>query len=339
MVPLSTVLASNKRIPEALPRGLVAIFVGATSGIGEYTLKCFASRAHSPRVYLIGRSQSASERIMAECKTLNPDGTFHFIQADVGLIHNVDHVCQQIQDQEATVNILFMTQGSLEANFSTSEDLQLATSLHYHSRMRFMANLLPLMEKAPALRRVVSVFAGGMEGEVFPENWQARGLTTTVRRNHVSAMVTLGLERMARQAPSVSFIHEFPGLVQTPAVDNWPGGLGVVVKLVVFLAGRWLCVPREECAERHVFLATSALYPPASGSADISGVPVTDAASPMKGTTGAAGGGVYSLHYSGESGSPTSQQALADLRASGVDDQLAEHTAAGFRRITGKESM
>lgn len=117
MVLLSTVHESNDRISTALPPGLVAVFVGATSGIGEYTLKCFAKRSLQPKVYLVGRSQSASERILAECNAINPQGTFNFIQADVGLIKNVDDACQQIRDRESTVNILFMTQGSLNADF------------------------------------------------------------------------------------------------------------------------------------------------------------------------------------------------------------------------------
>jgi hypothetical protein len=42
MVSLTAVQASNSCIASSLPLGLVAIFVGATSGIGEYTLKQFA---------------------------------------------------------------------------------------------------------------------------------------------------------------------------------------------------------------------------------------------------------------------------------------------------------
>lgn len=121
MVLLSTVHESNGRISTALPPGLVAVFVGATSGIGEYTLKCFAKRSLQPKVYLVGRSRSGSERVLTECKAINPHASFTFIQADVGLIKNVDDVCQQIRDRESTINILFMTQGSLNAesgNFS-----------------------------------------------------------------------------------------------------------------------------------------------------------------------------------------------------------------------------
>jgi NADP-dependent 3-hydroxy acid dehydrogenase YdfG len=61
MVSLSDIQSSNSRIASTLPRGLVAVFVGATSGIGETTLKQFAKHAHQPRVYFIGRSQEAGD--------------------------------------------------------------------------------------------------------------------------------------------------------------------------------------------------------------------------------------------------------------------------------------
>ncbi len=113
MVSLTAVQASNARIPTILPSGLVAVFVGATSGIGEYTLKEFAHLARQPRIYNIGRSQQASDRIAAECKKLNPDAQYTFIQADVSLIRNVDDVCEQIKAKEKTINVLFLSAGTL----------------------------------------------------------------------------------------------------------------------------------------------------------------------------------------------------------------------------------
>src|SRR5438045_1068133 len=62
MVSLSDVESSKSRIATALPPRLLAVFVGATCGIGEYTLKQFARRVREPRVYFVGRSQEAYKR-------------------------------------------------------------------------------------------------------------------------------------------------------------------------------------------------------------------------------------------------------------------------------------
>jgi hypothetical protein len=112
MVLLHDVQASNSSLASALP-GLVAVFVGATNGIGEFTLKQFAKHASKPRVYFTGRSQEAGDRISAECTELNSKGKFIFIKADTSLIRNVDDVCRDIKSKEQSINILFLSAGTL----------------------------------------------------------------------------------------------------------------------------------------------------------------------------------------------------------------------------------
>ena len=75
MVSLSEIQASNSRISSTLAPGLVALFVGATGGVGEFTLKKFAQYSNRPRIYFAGRSQTAADRITAELKDLELKGT------------------------------------------------------------------------------------------------------------------------------------------------------------------------------------------------------------------------------------------------------------------------
>ena len=112
MVLLNDVQASNDQVASTLP-GLIAVFVGATSGIGEYTLKEFARHARRPRVYLVGRSQEAADRIIAECQKLCSEGTFTFIKEDVSLLRGTDEVCKKIKSQEKAINVLCLSQGTL----------------------------------------------------------------------------------------------------------------------------------------------------------------------------------------------------------------------------------
>lgn len=113
MVSLDIVKESNARIAAELPAGLVAVFVGGTSGIGEYTLKELVKQANSPRVYNVGRSKESSARIEKECKALNPEAQYTFIPADISLIAQVDKVCDQIKAQEKAINMLFLSAGTL----------------------------------------------------------------------------------------------------------------------------------------------------------------------------------------------------------------------------------
>lgn len=114
MVNYTDVKKSNAKISSTLPEGLVAVFVGATNGIGEYTLREFAKQAKSPKVYFIGRSQEAGSRIQQECTKLNPDGHFTFISRDTSLLKNVDDLCHEIKAKEKAINLLFLSIGTLD---------------------------------------------------------------------------------------------------------------------------------------------------------------------------------------------------------------------------------
>lgn len=113
MVSLSAVQSSNDKIASSLPPGLVAVFVGATSGIGETSLKQFAKHARQPRIYIVGRSEQSAKRVIAECQSLNKDGEYNFIRGDVSLIRVVDDICREISSKEPVINLLFQSQGTL----------------------------------------------------------------------------------------------------------------------------------------------------------------------------------------------------------------------------------
>lgn len=53
-IPLDVVRAQNDGLKDSDTRH-VGVFVGGTSGIGEFTLKAFARRIRRPTIYIIGR--------------------------------------------------------------------------------------------------------------------------------------------------------------------------------------------------------------------------------------------------------------------------------------------
>jgi NADP-dependent 3-hydroxy acid dehydrogenase YdfG len=93
--------------------GLVAVFVGATSGVGMGTLKQFAKYAQAPKVYVVGRSKTGATPLLNELKTSNPEASFEFIETEISLIKNVDLACDEIKSKEKKVDILFMSPGYL----------------------------------------------------------------------------------------------------------------------------------------------------------------------------------------------------------------------------------
>jgi short-subunit dehydrogenase len=123
MVPLPIILASNASIPKALPPGLVAVFAGGTSGIGKETLKKLASLAVKPKVYIIGRSTSAAERIIADCRILNPEGEYVFLQKELDLMKNIKEVCEEIKSKEGFLNLLVLSAGAPDLSRSCKHSI------------------------------------------------------------------------------------------------------------------------------------------------------------------------------------------------------------------------
>ncbi len=103
---------------------LVAVFVGGTSGIGEYTIRALAA-THSNqgkglRLYIVGRNANAAQKITSDCIRACPEGQFRFVQAgDLALLREVDRVCAEVMRIEqaesahggsARVDLLVMSQ-------------------------------------------------------------------------------------------------------------------------------------------------------------------------------------------------------------------------------------
>ncbi|KAB8670394.1 hypothetical protein FH972_026307 [Carpinus fangiana] len=341
MPSLQEIQKSNSLISTSLPAGLVAVFVGSTSGIGEYSMVQFAKHARSPRIYFVGRSQESADRLQSHMKTLNPEGTYTFIKADTALLKNVDDVCRDIKSKEKAINLLFISTGTLLFGTKTAEGLHMAASLVRYSRSRFVVNLLPELRAATSLRRVVSVFAGTKEGSVDTNDLPGWKVNLLATRGHAASSVTFSLEGLAKRAPDVTFIHDFPGPVKSNLIR---GGEGAIVGAMKYLAKALgplgLAIPNEECGDRHVFLATSAKYPAGKpGEKDAVAVALGDGQVVAKGSDGKTGSGVYTVDQHGEPQGAKVEALLADMRKNGVADKVCEEIQTEFLRITGVEAI
>jgi NADP-dependent 3-hydroxy acid dehydrogenase YdfG len=111
MVAISDVNASNEQIAQCLPAGLVAVVTGGTSGIGEATVKELVKCAVRPKIYVIGRSQEAANRILSHCRSVNPEGEYLFIRTSFDLLKNVAELVDEIRSKEDKINILVHSAG------------------------------------------------------------------------------------------------------------------------------------------------------------------------------------------------------------------------------------
>jgi NAD(P)-dependent dehydrogenase (short-subunit alcohol dehydrogenase family) len=122
MVQLAIVRECNATL--ANRESLVAVFVGGTQGIGEYSIRAltaaYGKSGGKLRLYIVGRNEAAAAKIISDSQQICPSGTFQFVRAnDIALLKDVDRVCVEIMELEKKasetpkVDILVMTQGYL----------------------------------------------------------------------------------------------------------------------------------------------------------------------------------------------------------------------------------
>jgi NADP-dependent 3-hydroxy acid dehydrogenase YdfG len=123
MVAVDTVRAANASLKSGQP-GLVALFVGATKGIGAATLRQLTKNLKAPTIYIVGRSKGGFSSQLSELKTLNPDASFEFLETEISLIKNVDRISKKLKETESKLDLLFMSPGILPIGGPTCRHIQ-----------------------------------------------------------------------------------------------------------------------------------------------------------------------------------------------------------------------
>ncbi|KAF7589416.1 hypothetical protein BBP40_004320 [Aspergillus hancockii] len=201
MVSLEAIRASNQQLYSALPAGLVAVFIGAMSGIAETSMKQF-NHSNSPRTYFVGRTTAWADRIKTELKALNPKGTYIFLECDARLLKSVDECLAQVSNIAMKLfSLRYKILDAIPARECLDRDREILlyfAALSYYSRVRFAVNLLLRIQSAPALRRAVTVFAGGKECIIFTDDFSGLDISLPARRGHFASMLTLSFDVLAK---------------------------------------------------------------------------------------------------------------------------------------------
>jgi short-subunit dehydrogenase len=97
----------------------------------------------------VGRNQEEASRIQSEFETLNPTSEIKFIQSDISLLKNVDKACAEIEAQESSINLLFMSPGYLTLGGRDGRLLYAGNSRH-SSEMSITSTFLfiPLLQSS-----------------------------------------------------------------------------------------------------------------------------------------------------------------------------------------------
>ncbi|KAH7231943.1 hypothetical protein B0J15DRAFT_472622 [Fusarium solani] len=245
---------------------IVAVMMGGTGGIGAATCRELVTSFKKPKLYIVGRNESAASHLTQELEAINSSAEVHFIQSDLSLIRNVDDLCRSVAQKESAIDLLFLTAGILnpKGRNDTEEGLDKMYSLMYFSRIRAVANLLPLLKNAAANgrpSRIISVLGAGNEGNIFKDDLPMRdNYSLKACSRQAIAMHTLSLEHLARGNPDVLFLHVYPGPVRgTHIMQGFGQPLRGVIGVLMLLAAPFNMSVRE-CAARQLFLITTEAF-------------------------------------------------------------------------------
>lgn len=211
----------------------------------------------------------------------------------------------------------------------------------FYSRMRFVTNLLPLLRVSSLPAHVVSIFGAGLEKNL--PNWQPsnlslrgldRGYSMSACRTHVIVMTTFFFERLAEQnAGKLSLVHQFPGLVITPAFVNpdhpwWFKLIWTIVSPVIHLIRP--VISADETGERVLFLCSDK-YPPKNQDEAAHYATTPDGLAIATSTDGVRGHGAYSVWSTGDTNDV--EATYAPLRRDAMAEKIGRHVDEAFAVI------
>lgn len=276
MLSLKEIVTANERLHTVF-ESAAAVFSGATQGIGLGTLKAFAKHIKKPTAYIIGRNKERFDDELSALEMLNPRGSFIFIEGQVNLVEGIDAVSDQIRGKAApkSIDFVFMAQGAtpIEGRRFTSEGLDEMMALIYYGRMRLVQNLIGIDRLRPQAR-IMSIAIGAREGKMFEDDLALEKNYSIINmRNQLSTMTTLTFDRLAERNPYMTFIHAFPGRVNTGlfsrSIEGWILWIlfAYILEPLIFLGA----MSPEDCGERMLAIANEEELCKGSRSVDYDG--------------------------------------------------------------------
>lgn len=112
MTSLATLSASNTQLTgTTLPR--VAVFVGATAGIGQATLTQYVKKGYPLRAYVVGRNEESFKPVLNELRASNKAAELIFLEGQISLLAETKRLTDEILRREKHIDMLFLSAGFL----------------------------------------------------------------------------------------------------------------------------------------------------------------------------------------------------------------------------------
>ena len=219
-----------------------AVVVGSTSGIGQAISHRLAEQGW--KVIAVGRHREGrSQQILETLDAMTPSGdaiatTSHheFVACDCFSLKDTQRATKEILEKHDTIDALVLTQGmaTTQGFTPTVDGNDEKLSLHYFSRIAFSVMLLPALKKSTMAKGsvILSVLSGGVHSpyKYYQEDFHLKkNYSVPNAANAAGFYKDLAFDVLAKENPSVNFVHAAPGFVNT----NWGTEFHPILRTVV----------------------------------------------------------------------------------------------------------
>ncbi|KAL4176849.1 hypothetical protein KRP22_001789 [Phytophthora ramorum] len=224
-----------------------ALIVGASAGIGLAVAHKVAPMVDK----LTLCSRRCPPDLVASIQAKNPRLEVVYERLDVSLLHEVRQFT--LRHQDTPFDWIVITAGilSLNGRTETKEGLDVKMSTHYYGRFMLVHDLLEGLNR-PGVR-VLNVLGAGRGGAPHLDDLD---LKKTYSIKHCADATTLYSDLMAQalseHAPNASFMHIYPGFVNTGLFNRFPWYVRLPSKAFAAVAAH----SPERCAEYMVATLT-----------------------------------------------------------------------------------
>ncbi|RLN45170.1 hypothetical protein BBJ28_00024825 [Nothophytophthora sp. Chile5] len=217
-----------------------ALIVGASSGIGL----ALALQVAPLVAKLTLCSRSNPEDLVATIQAKNPHVEVVYERLDLSLLHEVRKFTTRHAD--TSFDWIVITAGilSLNGRTETSEGLDVKMSTHYYGRFMLVHDMLESLNR-PGVR-VLNVLAAGRGRAPNLDDLDLKRSYSIRRCADATTLYSdLMAQALAEHAPQASFMHIYPGFVNTGIFDRFPWYVRLPSKVLAAVAAH----SPEQCAQ------------------------------------------------------------------------------------------